>query len=149
MIARVTFQIAVDIAAPPDVVWSVMADAERWHEWTPSVRSIRLLDSGPLRVGSRALVRQPKFPPAVWKVTALAPGRGFTWKNGAPGLWVYVHLSVAPLGQGTRAELTLRYEGVSGRWLGRLTRGITERYLGFEAAGLERRSEERARAAAD
>ena len=49
------FQVSVDIAASPDVVWSVMADTGRWHEWTPSVRSVRWLGE-PLRIGSRALV---------------------------------------------------------------------------------------------
>ena len=47
------FDISVDIAAQPDVVWAVISDTERWHEWTESVRGIRLLDKGPLRVGSR------------------------------------------------------------------------------------------------
>ena len=120
-----------------------MADAERWHEWTPSVRSIRLLDTPPLRVGSRALIRQPKFPPAVWTVTALEPGRSFTWKSGAPGVWVHAHHSVEPVPGGTRATLTLRYDGVLARLIGRLTRGITNRYLSYEAEGLKRRSEER------
>jgi carbon monoxide dehydrogenase subunit G len=46
------YQVSVDIAAPPDVVWSVMADVERWHEWTPSVRGIRLLDGGPCASGA-------------------------------------------------------------------------------------------------
>jgi uncharacterized membrane protein len=50
------FDISVDIAAPPDVVWAVVSDAERWHEWTESVRSIRLFDAG----------------------------RSFTWKTGSP-----------------------------------------------------------------
>jgi uncharacterized protein YndB with AHSA1/START domain len=143
----VDFQISVDIAAPPDVVWSVMADAERWHEWTTSVRSIRRLDSGPLRVGSRALVRQPRFPPAIWKVTALDPGRSFTWKNGVPGMWVYAHHSVEPAEGGARAKLRLNYEGVIGRLMGRVTHAITNRYLGLEAAGLKRRSEDSLRTA--
>lgn len=137
------FQISVDIAAPPDVVWSVMADAERWHEWTPSVTSIRLLDHAPLRVGSRALIRQPKFPPATWQITALDPGRSFTWKSGAPGMWVYARHSVAPIDGGSRATLSLHFDGAIGRLIGRMTRTINNRYLEFEAVGLKRRSEER------
>jgi hypothetical protein len=136
------FQISIDIAAPPDVVWSVMSDAERWHEWTPSVSSIRLLDKGPLRIGSRALIRQPKFPPAMWKVTAIEPGRTFTWKTGMPAMWAYGTHSVMASPTGTRATLSLHYEGVLGRLLARLTEGITNRYLDFEATGLKRRSEE-------
>lgn len=137
------FRISILIEAPPESVWTVMADAERWHEWTPSVRSIRLLDKPPLRVGSRALIRQPKFPPAVWTVTALEPGRSFTWKSGAPGVWVYARHSVEPVPGGTQATLTLHYEGALARLVGRLTRGITNRYLAYEAEGLKRRSEGR------
>jgi uncharacterized membrane protein len=141
----VDYRTDVDIAAPPDVVWAVMSDVERWHEWTASVRSIRLLDDKPLAVGSRAVVRQPKFPPAVWKVTAIDPGRSFTWKSGAPGMWVYGHHSVRPAAGGSRATLGLHYEGMLGQLLSRMTRGITERYLALEAAGLKRRSEDRSR----
>ena len=79
------FDISVDIAAPPEVVWAVISDAERWHEWTESVRGIRLLDKGPLRVGSRALIRQPRFPPAVWKVVELDPGAALRGKQAHPG----------------------------------------------------------------
>ena len=138
------FTRTVDIAAPPHVVWSVMRDAERWHEWTASVRSIRLLDKEPLHVGSRAMIRQPKFPPAMWTVTALDEGRSFSWKSGGPGTWVHAHHSVAPTAEGSRVTLGLRYEGPIGKLLARLTRSITERYLDLEAAGLKRRSEERA-----
>lgn len=134
------FQISIAIEAPPDIVWSVMADVERWHEWTPSVRSIRVLDR-PIRVGSRALIRQPKFPPAVWTVTALDAGRSFTWKSGMPGVWVYAHHSVEPTPSGTRATLALHHQGVVARLVGRLTRDITNRYLKYEAEGLKRRSE--------
>jgi hypothetical protein len=140
------YRITVDIEAPPEVVWPVMRDGERWHEWTASVTSVRRLDKGPLRIGSRALIRQPRFPPAVWKVTALEPGHSFTWRSGLPLMWVYGHHSVERHAKGTRATLRLTYEGVLARLMARWTRGITNRYLGLEAAGLKRRSEERARA---
>jgi len=140
------YKISVDVDAPPDVVWAVMSDGERWHEWTASVTSVRRLDKGPLRIGSRALIRQPRFPPAVWKVTALEPGRSFTWRSGMPLMWVYGQHSIEPVGSGTRATLRLIYDGVLARLMGRITRGITNRYLGMEASGLKRRSEENARA---
>lgn len=136
------FRITIDIQAPPHVVWEVMADVERWHEWTDSVRSIRLLGGEPLGVGSRAVIRQPRFPPALWTVTALDPVQGFTWRSGAPGMRVHAHHTLSSTSDGTRVTLALRYEGPLGRLVARLTRGITERYLAMEAAGLKRRSEE-------
>jgi Polyketide cyclase / dehydrase and lipid transport len=142
----VEFRKSIDIDAPPDVVWPVMADGERWPEWTASVTSVRRLDKGPLRIGSRALIRQPRFPPAVWTVTALGPGRRFVRKPGMPGMWVYGDHSVEPTARGTRATLRLSYDGALARFMGRLTRGITNRYLDMEASGLKNRSEEIARA---
>jgi uncharacterized membrane protein len=137
---------SIDIDAPPDVVWAVMSDGARWPEWTRSVTAVRRLDEGPLRVGSRALIRQPRFPPAVWTVTELEPGRRFVWMSGMPGLRVYGDHAVASRATGTRATLRLSYDGLLARILGHLTRGITNRYLDMEAAGLKRRSEENARA---
>jgi uncharacterized membrane protein len=150
----VDFQISVDVAAPADVVWSVMSDVERWHEWTPSVRGVRLLDPAPLRVGSRALIRQPKFPPAMWQVVSLDPGSAFVWKSGLPGMWVYAYHSVESVASSsgtatgsnvrTRAKLRLHFAGPVSRLLGRLTANINDRYLAMEAAGLKERSEQRA-----
>ena len=42
---------------------------------------------------------------------------------------------------GTCATLRLSYDGALARLMGRMTRGITDRYLDMEAAGLKRRSE--------
>ena len=135
------FSITTDIAAPPARVWVVMSDVDRWHEWTPSVTSIKRLGGRPLAVCARALIRQPKFPPALWKVAAINPGRSFTWVSVAPGLRVTGHHSVDPAPAGSRATLSLRYEGIFGPLLARMTRNITERYLNYEAAGLKARSE--------
>jgi uncharacterized membrane protein len=136
------FSTTIDIDAPAERVWEVMSDIERWHEWTPSVTSIKRLGSGPLAVASRALVRQPKFPPAMWTVTAIEPGRWFTWTNGVPGLRVVAHHSVTPTDAGSRATLSIDFQGLLGASLARIAGKITERYLALEAKGLKARSEE-------
>jgi hypothetical protein len=139
-IGNVDFGINVEIAATPDRVWAVMSDIEKWHEWTPSVKGITRRDSGPLRPGSRAWVRQPKFPPALWTVTEVGE-RSFTWVSRAPGMVVTARHYVTPIGTGARATLSLNFAGLFGPFFGRLTRDINNRYLAMEAAGLKRRSE--------
>ena len=136
------FSISIDIDAPAERVWAVMSDVDRWHEWTPSVTSVKRLGGKPLAVGTRAVIRQPKFPPALWKVAAIDPGRSFTWVSSAPGMRVIGHHSVQPIADGSRATLSLDLQGIFGGWFGRLTKDITERYIAFEAKGLKARSED-------
>jgi Polyketide cyclase / dehydrase and lipid transport len=136
-----TFRISVDIGAPPERVWQVMREVDRWHEWTKSVTSITRKDHGPFVVGSRAVIRQPKFPPALWTVTAIGPGPSFEWTNRAPGIRVVGRHSVEPIAIGARATLSLEYQGLFGGLLARMTKAITERYLELEANGLRARSE--------
>jgi uncharacterized membrane protein len=135
------FSISIDIDAPAERVYDVMADTDRWHEWTPSITSIKRLDRGPFSVGSRAVVRQPKLPPALWTVTAIDERRGFTWMNRAPGITVTARHSVDASAGRSTATLSLKYEGLLGGLLARITRGITNRYLAMEARGLKKRSE--------
>ena len=135
------FSTSIDVDAPAERVFSVMSDTDRWHEWTPTVTSIKRLDKGPFVVGSRAVIRQPKFPPALWKVTSIDLGQGFTWVSTAPGIRVIARHWVEPVGARTRATLSLRFEGWLGPLFGRLTRSINNRYLALEAKGLKARSE--------
>lgn len=136
------FTTTITIAAPSERVWQVMSDIDRWHEWTPSVTRIDRKGGAPLAVGTRVVIRQPKFPPALWTVAAIEPGRSFAWVSRAPGMTVTGRHAVEPAGSGSRATLSLRYEGFAGRLFARMTRGITERYIGYEAAGLKARSED-------
>jgi hypothetical protein len=137
------FAIAVEISASPDRVWAVMSDIERWPEWTPTVTRVERLDPGPLAVGQRARVLQPRLPAAVWRITALEAGRSFTWVTRSPGVVVTARHSVEAAGGGSRAHLVLHFGGVLGRLIARITRGLNTRYLGLEAAGLRQRSEAR------
>ena len=136
-----TFTTSIDIAAPPGRVWEVMKDVERWHEWTASITSVKLLGSGPLAVGKRAFIRQPKVPPALWRVTELVEGSHFVWRAGMPGMWTHGFHTVEPVAGGTRATLRLDYRGLLGPLMARLTTPINDPYLALEAAGLKARSE--------
>jgi hypothetical protein len=135
------FSTTIDIDAPAERVWEVMSDIDRWHEWTPSICSIKRLHSAPFAVGTEAVVRQPKFPPALWKITAVEPGRNFTWVSSGPGIRAVARHWIEPVGDKSRAGLSLDFHGLFGGLLGRMTKNITERYLAFEARGLKARSE--------
>jgi len=141
--SRRHFEISIDIAAPPQRVWSVTSDVERWPEWTASVLSVRRLDQGKFRVGSRARIRQPKFLPAVWQVTKLDEGRSFTWAMHTPGLKATGYHAVASASGGSRATLSVTYSGLLAGIVTRLLATTTERFLALEANGLKKRSEGR------
>lgn len=135
------FRITVEIDAPPDRVWAVMSDIERWAEWTSTVTSIQRLNPGPLAVGSRMLIRQPKLPPAEWRITELEEGRSFTSVTGSLGVLVTARHWVESHQGRSRVTLSVQFSGVLGPLVARLTRGLNERYLAIEAKGLKGRSE--------
>lgn len=133
------------ISASPDVVWDVLIDIDHWPNWTQSVRTAQRIDQGPLGVGSRARLKQPGMPTMVWEVTELAAPSVFTWQARTPGVTtVAVHRMVPGSGGGTTLTLEVEHTGPLAGPIGALTSARTRRYIGMEAAGLKRASEDRA-----
>ena len=134
--------VTVEIAAPADRVWAVLTDVERWPEWTETVTSVKRLDGGPLRPGSRAKIDQPKIPETEYVVTELDSGRSFTWAATGPGVTTTARHDVEALPDGSsRVTLAVEQGGWLGSVMGRFYRGLTDRYLANEAAGLKARCE--------
>ena len=131
----------VDIDAPPERVFAVLCDVERWPEWTSTMISVQRLDQGSLAVGSSAHVRQPKLRPAVWQVTEFEDNRNFTWATRAPGIRMKAGHLVEPRGSGSRVALSFDMSGLIAPLVSRLYGGLIEQYVATESQGLKKRSE--------
>ncbi|WP_330276965.1 SRPBCC family protein [Lentzea sp. NBC_00516] len=130
-------QHAITIAAPPERVWEVLIDVERWPERISTVDSVERLDDGPFTVGSSARLRQPKLPEAVWTVTELTRGMSYTWESKQPGALSVASHVVEPHPDGTRLTLAVSVSGpLSGPgWL--FTKRLARRYVETEAASIK------------
>ena len=135
------FEASIDVAAPAQRVFDVYTDVERWPEWTDSVTSVQLLDAGPLRVGSRARIKQPRLPTAEWEVVELVPGRSFSWTARGPGVRTTGHHMIAGEDGAVTVTAALEQAGPLGPVIGLVTKGLTERYLQMEVRGLKARCE--------
>ena len=138
-------RVSITIDAPIEVVWAIFTDVERWPTWASSFTSVELID-GPMRLGAKARIRQPRLPTVVWEVTRWEPGRSWTWTASGPGLRTDASHVLTRSGDGTVAEQSITSSGPLGRLIAFFSRSLTRRYLAIEAAGLKQRSEQLAAA---
>lgn len=131
-------QTRIEIAAPPADVWPALVDVAAWPKWTASMDAVEPLEAGPLRLGSRARVKQPRTPALVWEVTELTEGRSFAWQAKSPGVVTIGNHELSATSQGTTMlVLTVEHRGPFAGLIKLLMGGRTQRYLGMEAAGLK------------
>lgn len=134
-------QRSVTIAAPVERVWAVIVDVERWPERIPTVDAVERLDPGPLVVGSRTRMHQPRLPTAVWTVTDLADESSFTWESSSPGVTISAAHAVERHAVGSRLTLSVSLSGpLAGvGWL--MTRSLTKQYVETEAVSVKTAAE--------
>ena len=135
------FQHAIAISAPPERVWEILVDIERWPARIPTVDRVERLDDGPLAVGARTRLAQPKLPEEVWTVTELTPGTAFTWTSTSTGVRVTASHVVEPSPDGSRLTLAIDLAGwlAPMGWL--MTRSLTQQYVQTEAASIKAAAE--------
>lgn len=138
------FQISVHIDATPAEVWAGLMDVERWPEWTRSMNRVTRLDSGPLRLGSSALIEQPALPPTVCTVNAFTPGESFTWRSRVRGISSFATHTVRADGHGgTLLTLELQWRGLAATIGAPVLKPLAARAVRMEAHGLKQHCEAR------
>jgi uncharacterized membrane protein len=135
------YESSVVINAAVHRVWAVTCDIESLPSWSPTMTSVTRTDSGPLTLGSKARVRQPKLLPATWVVDELDEDRTFSWHTDGPGYRMTAVHVMEPTPAGTSVRLGVEMTGAlsSVLWVlaGRMGRG----YVDQEAAALKRHCE--------
>jgi hypothetical protein len=141
------FRHVVEIRASALHVWAVLLDVERWPEWTTSVTKVQRMDIGPLTLGSRTRIWQPRLRPAVWQVTSLDEQRlVFAWTTRSPGIRIIGLHYVEPLKSTSRVTLSLQYQGPLSPIVARFYANLSRDYLAREANDLRQRCETSAEA---
>jgi uncharacterized membrane protein len=134
-------QVTTAVGAPPEDVWRLFVDVERWPQMTKSLREVRRLDSGPFRVGSQAVIKQPGLLRARWEVTELEPGLSFTWQTTSGGVTGVGGHVVTADGPGSVITLTLRLQGPLAGLIAPVVGRRARRYLAMEMEGFRRTAE--------
>ncbi|MFC9733764.1 SRPBCC family protein [Streptomyces roseolus] len=101
---------SIDIARPPEDVFSYLMDPGHMPEWQESAVAARRLDEGALRVGSRFRVQRRfgrREMPMTMEVTELAPPRSWHFHGVDGPVRGDVRGRLEPLGDGSRSRLTL------------------------------------------
>lgn len=138
------------VEAPPAAVWRVMADVERWPEWTPSMKRVKRLEDGPLAGGSRARLRiAGSLVESTWTVTSFEAERSFTWEsNVMPGVVTVTDHELTPADGGTRVVLRVTFKGPLAPVAAAMLMPVSRRNVRLEGEGLKRTAEAAAASAA-
>jgi hypothetical protein len=136
------FEQSIEIDATPQRVWDVLTDLEAWPQRIETVDVVELLTPAPIGEGSRVRLKQPKLPEGIWDVTVWQAPSFFEWRQQSSGVTSVAGHRVEALGDGrSRLNLELEMNGVLIPIIGRLYRGLTNRYMTLEAEGMKRAAE--------
>ena len=134
------YEVTTRIDAPVELIWRLTTDIEQWPAFLPTVRRLHRLDDGPLRVGSRARLKQPGQAPAVWTVLRLAEMSEFTWATRLLTVRMTGRHLLEPAGAGVRNTLVLDLDGPGAGLLSALFGARMRASLDQEATGFARRA---------
>lgn len=129
------------IDAAADTVWRLTIDVTNLPSLTPTMQKVERLDDGPLRIGSRTRIKQPRQSPAVWTVTRIEPDREFTWETRRLGMRMVGSHRIEDLGDQCRNTLSIELTGRGAGVFGALVGSVVRKAIATENAGLKAAAE--------
>ena len=92
---------SLETSAPPDRVWLVWSDVNRWPDWNPDMKASHI--DGPLRLGATGNIDTRSGGKHDVVVTHFEQGRSFELESTAlPGTKMAIRATIAPSGPGSR-----------------------------------------------
>jgi uncharacterized protein YndB with AHSA1/START domain len=131
----------IEVAAPPEVVWEVLTNFDRWPQWNPEVKSMSF--DGPLAPGS---VFRWKAGPGtiVSTLEEVDPPRYVRWRGRTMSIAASHQWRLEPRADGTQVETEEAFSGVLARLLRRSLQKQLDRALEEGLEHLKREAERRA-----
>jgi hypothetical protein len=108
--------------------------------------SVERLDSGPLRVGSQARIKQPRQRLAVWTVERCDAPSAFEWSTRTMGITMTARHRIEPTATGCRNTLSIDMTGGLSRILGRFVGSSIAQTIATENECFQREAERLLRA---
>ncbi|MBK6793637.1 MAG: SRPBCC family protein [Anaerolineales bacterium] len=135
------FSTSISIHTSQEAVWKVLSNVAHWHEWTPTVNKVEVLNTPELKLGNRYKVFQPKLQPVVWTVTELNSAN-FTWESKSPGMhMVAEHIVKSVNANQSEVTLTFAFNGWLGNLISKMYGKMTEEYVQTKAQSLKKKVE--------
>lgn len=131
----------LDIRAPVEKVWALTEDIEAWPSMTPTITSVERLDHGPIDVGSRARIKQPRQRPAVWTVTRFDRPQLFEWATKIGPVTMTAAHRLEETAEGCRNIVSIELSGFGSGLLGRLVGRRVREAIETENRGFKQRAE--------
>jgi hypothetical protein len=131
----------VQSAAPPDVVWDVLTQFDRWPEWNPDVKSMSI--EGPVAPGTE--FRWKAGPGTIVStLEQVDPPRYIRWRGRTLSIEALHEWRLESLNGGTRVETDESFSGLLARLLRGSLQKTLDRSLETGLEQLKRESERRA-----
>ena len=131
---------SLETSAPPDRVWQVWSDVNRWPEWNPDMKASRI--DGPLKLGATGNIDTRSGGKHDVVVTHFEQGRSFELESTAlPGTKMGIRATITPSGSGSRITQGFEPRGLLAPIVGPMMGGAILKTFNSVLTGLKQKVE--------